>query len=110
MGYCALVLAGAYFGAELAVNELGLSDSNARYVRVISIAAVLFIGLMVLLIAIPIGTWCFFRNDPEVAWWRDLADPGPEPRVVLSFELRAVRIVITDADNISPVIRVGTIR
>jgi hypothetical protein len=80
VGYCALVLAGAYFAAELAVNELGLSDSNARYVRVISIAAVLFIGLMVLLIAIPIGTWCFFRNDPEVAWWRDLGWGFVDPR------------------------------
>jgi hypothetical protein len=83
VGYCVLVLAGAYFAAGLAANELGLSGSNARYIRVISIAAVLFIGLMVLVIIIPVWTWYFFRNDPEVAWcgiWaRDSSTPGRKP-------------------------------
>lgn len=72
VGYGALVLAGAFLAAGLAVTELGLSGSNARYMRVVSIAAVLFIGVIVSQILVPLGKWCFFRKDPQVVWWRDM--------------------------------------
>jgi hypothetical protein len=47
VGYWVLVLAGAFSGAELAVSELGVSGSNAGYLRVVSIAAVLFTGVII---------------------------------------------------------------
>jgi hypothetical protein len=70
-GYCALVLAAAFFGASLAVDALGQSGDDARDLSVIAIVAVLFAGLMSLVIAVPIWQWRCYRNDPEVAWWRD---------------------------------------
>jgi hypothetical protein len=48
------VLAGAFSGAELAVSELGVSGSNAGYLRVVSIAAVLFTGVIIAQIIVPL--------------------------------------------------------
>ena len=71
VGHWVLVLAGAFPGAKLAASELGLAGTSARYMRVVSIAAVLFTGLIVSPIIDPLRNWHSLRDDPQVARWRD---------------------------------------
>jgi hypothetical protein len=69
--YCALLLAGAVLVANLSVDALSQSGNDARILRVVAIAAVLFAGLIIAMIALPFWPWRCYRNDPQVAWWRE---------------------------------------